>query len=560
MTVFAGIDVGNATTEVVLARLSRGAMEVVAAGRAPTRRAKGTPASLVGAVALVRRLERQHGVRVEQAFAAPLRPIVTGSASLAADRPVTGRLHVVTSGAATAGGAGFGAGRPVQFGDPISGDDPVVVAVPSGPRYDEVARALAQYATTGQLVGVLLEDDEAVLVANRLPVEVPVVDGVTASAVLDATRVAVEVPQDGRPLRVLTDPLKLAAALGLAPDETSDAAALASELFDATNAVVALNGNSPTGVANPTGWIDIAGQRLPFLVGQRAVREGRVGEASAYALPPDLSAHEVDDLWTMDLGAVASSVLARRSAASERPVAVAAMLAEAGWADPAAHLCALLEAPVMTAPSEAAAARAGALTTPGATATSVVVDLGGGTIDVAAVHGSAVAAGAGDLLTASVAALTGTAMAAAEWVKRGPAHRVEAPQLLLAEDGGRTFLDRPAPPGTVGSLVVKGPAGLLAFSGTMAPGEWRALRLRLKTDLIGMNIARALRSLALRPATVVVVGGPAGDDEVLAAVAGALTPGTAVARGVVAGTLGHRYAVAYGLIQLLGQPPGERAG
>jgi hypothetical protein len=180
----------------------------------------------------------------------------------------------------------------------------------------------------------------------------------------------------------------------------------------------------------------------------------------------------------------------------------------------------------------------------------VVVDLGGGTIDCVSASSAIVAAGAGELLTTSVAALTGATAAAAEWVKRGPAHRVDAPQILLAEDGSRGFLERPAPPETIGSLVVRGPAGLLAFSTTMAPGEWRALRLRLKTDLVGGNVARALRSLEAAPRTVVVVGGSAGDDEVLAAVSGALPPGTAVGRGDVAGALGHRYAVAYGLLLL----------
>ena len=84
----------------------------------------------------------------------------------------------------------------------------------------------------------------------------------------------------------------------------------------------------------------------------------------------------------------------------------------------------------------------------------------------------------------------------------------------------------------------------------MAPGEWRALRVRLKVELIGGNVARALRTLGEQPATVVVVGGLAGDDEILAAVAGALPPGTAVGRGEVGGVLGHRYSVAFGLLCL----------
>ncbi len=84
----------------------------------------------------------------------------------------------------------------------------------------------------------------------------------------------------------------------------------------------------------------------------------------------------------------------------------------------------------------------------------------------------------------------------------------------------------------------------------MAPGEWRALRVRLKVELVGGNVARGLRTLGEQPRSVVVVGGLAGDDEILAAVSGALPPGTAVGRGDVAGTLGHRYAVAYGLALL----------
>jgi hypothetical protein len=148
----------------------------------------------------------------------------------------------------------------------------------------------------------------------------------------------------------------------------------------------------------------------------------------------------------------------------------------------------------------------------------------------------------------SVAALTGCTAAAAEHVKRGPAHRVEAPQVLLAEDGTRRFLDTPASREVVGALVVMGPAGLLAFHRTLAPGEWRALRLRLKIALIGANVARALRTLDVEPRSVVVVGGPAGDDEVLSAVTGALPAGTAVGRGNVGSALGHRYAVAYGLL------------
>jgi len=58
MTAVAGVDVGNATTEVVLASGGK----ILGAGRVPTRGRKGSADSLRGAAALVRRLERQLGL------------------------------------------------------------------------------------------------------------------------------------------------------------------------------------------------------------------------------------------------------------------------------------------------------------------------------------------------------------------------------------------------------------------------------------------------------------------------------------------------------------------
>lgn len=551
----AGIDVGNSTTEVVLGRCHvdpAGAVEVVAAGRAPTRGAKGSPASLAGAAALVTRLERRHGVRAEVVVAAPLRPVTTSIATVPEAVPDTGRLSVVAAGAGTAGGVGVGAGRPWLLGSPLHGEERVVALVPAGTGYRAALPALAALAEAGRLAAVVLGDDEAVLVANRLPVAVPVVDecGVSAAqAALAAQRLAVEVSDGGRPLQTLTDPLRLGGLLGVGAGEHASAAALARLLLDASNAVVALGIPDGAAPAEPSGWVRLRdGTRHAFAEATLLLRSGPVGLAAAYALPDVEVA--VDDLWPVDLAVVTEQVAARRAGTAGRPVGLAALHADAPYADPAEALAALLGRPVRCAPSEAAAARLGALTTPGAVAagSTVVVDLGGGTIDTVGADAAVVAAGGGELLTASVAALTGVTAAAAEHVKRGPAQRVEAPQVLLGEDGSRSFLDRPAPPETVGMLVVRGPAGLLPFHRTLAPGEWRALRLRLKVDLLGANVARALRTLEEAPRTVIVVGGPAGDDEVLAAVSGALPAHTAVARGNVTGSLGHRHAVAAGLL------------
>ena len=562
--VAAGIDVGNATTEVVLARIDGaggGPPEVIGVGRAPTRRTKGSPESLAGAVALVRRLEQQHGVRVQVAAAAPLRPVSTLTATLPEPQQSTGRLCMVTAGAGTAGGRGFGAGRPHRLGDVLHGDGPLVAVVPAGVGYLEAVASLRGMLAVGRLAAVLLADDEAMLVGNRLGAGVPVVDELDAhalGAVLAAELVAVEVARSGAGMRSLTDPLRIVAALGLREDERADAARVASRLHDCSNAVVALGASPAPGPGSAPvelGWVEIEGSgRLIFPLAHEAVVTGPVGLASAYAVPPSSTRHAVDDLWTVDLSAVADTVLTRAGAARSRAVGLAALRADSPYVDTSPALAALLGVPVTAATTEAEASRAGALSTPGAggsaatAGTMVVIDLGAGTIDAVSAGRSVVAAGGGELLTASVASLAGTTGAAAEWVKRGPAFRVEAPQILLAEDGSRDFTDRPAAPETIGSLVAQGPAGLLPFQRMLAPGEWRALRLRLKVELVGGNVARALRSLDVMPSTVVVVGGPAGDDEVLSAVSRVLPDGTAVGRGDIGGVLGHRYAVAYGLL------------
>jgi predicted aconitase with swiveling domain len=550
VTVAAGIDIGNSTTEVVIGRVEADEAHVLATGRAPTRRGKGSLESLVGAVALIRRLERAHDLQVAEAVVAPLRPVATGVAELPQEWVDTGALRLAKAGVGTAGGSGVGVGRLVWFGTDLSGHDRVVVMVPSGTGFAAAAAGLAPLVTTGRLAAVLLEDDEAVLVANRLGAEVPVVDEVDAAQMRSAQRAAVEVSSSGRPLHVLPDPLKLVTALGFPAAEVAAAARLAPHLLDVTNAVVAVGG-APAEAAGSTGaWIEVTGAgRLDFLRGHDLICTAGVGQATAYALPGQ-APQAVDDLWTVDLAAVAAAVQARRGSTQSRPVSLASLRSDAPYVDPSGELEDLLEVPVHVVPAEAAAARAGGLSTPGAEADSVVVDLGGGTIDAVSARSAVVAAGGGELLTASVAALAGTTRAAAEWVKRGPAHRVEAPQILLAEDGSRTFRDRPAAAETVGSLVVQGPAGLLPFHRVIAPAEWRALRLRLKVEAVGGNVARALRTLNEAPRMVVVVGGPAGDDEVLAAVGGALPAGTAIGRGVVAGALEHRYAVAYGLLVL----------
>ena len=274
-----------------------------------------------------------------------------------------------------------------------------------------------------------------------------------------------------------------------------------------------------------------------------------VGTVTALGTPDGETT--LDDLFAVDLAAAADTATARRGSVG-RAVLVSSLHRLTPGADHAAVLADLLGRPVRCVLTEPAAARLGARTTPGARPDAIVVDVGAGTIDVIAPDGEVVAAGAGELLTVAVAETLGMPRAAADWVKRGPCVRLDGNQRFEAEDGSRGFLDGPADPAAAGMLAAAGPAGWLPFDRGHSPAEWRAIRLRLKEAVFAANLARALRTLGRDLGQVLIVGGPAGDDELLGVLLRTLPDGVTAGRGNVGGTLagpaaGHRHAAALGL-------------
>jgi Diol dehydratase reactivase ATPase-like domain/DD-reactivating factor swiveling domain len=567
--VIAGVDVGNATTEVAVVADGR----LLGTDRLPTRGRKGSPESLRGAATLVRRLERRLGGQVDEARVAPLRAVDTTTMTVPQLPPPTGRLRVLAAGVATPGGRGACVGTPLRLDGPVPATAPpgaVIATVPPGLGYARAAERLRGLIQAGvPVAAVLVAGDEGVLVANRLDTQIPVIDQVDVAGASACPLVAVEVRAPGQPLTLLTDPVALGAALGLPDGEAGDAATLSRSLLDYSNAVVgyAADAAGPAGPGPPEPWVLVDGERIALRLACAQLPDWPVGRVSGVHAGADGTGAdgtgasgpaEVDDLFALDLAAVGDTATARRGSLG-RAVLVASLQRLAAGSDHAGQLSELLGRPVRCLLTEPAAARLGALTTPGARPDAAVVDVGAGTIDVIAPGGDAtgpgaevVAAGAGELLTAAVAETLGIPRAAAEWVKRGPCLRVDGGQRFEAEDGGRGFLDRPAPASAAGTLAVMGPAGLLPFDRRHSPAEWRAVRLRLKQAVFAVNLRRALATLGAGLGQVLIVGGPAGDDEMLGVLLRSLPGAVAVGRGNVGGTLagtpaGHRYAAALGL-------------
>lgn len=515
MTVWAGVDIGNATTEVVLCR----DRDVVASGRTPTRGGKGSARAIQGAAQLVRRLADKHGLTVERAAFAPTPPVHSTVERVRLQARRTGRLAIVLRSAATTAGDAAGVGVPVPV-ERLAAVDPgvsVIACAAAEFGYAEVAALVNDAIAAGcDIAAVLTANDEAVLISNRLNSPVPVVDDVDVPRVLASTLVAVEVREGMSPLQRLTDPFWLADVFALGDDERADARTVADQLFDSVCAVVTLDAQA---------------------------------DADEPAAEPELPDGLVHIVQLADIAAAAN---ARRGAVAVDSLVMATMGGDdVSPADADADaLAAALGVPVTRIDSEAAAARAGALTTPGLPADVVVVDVGGGTVDVVAAGDRVVLPGAGQLLTAATAAALDISTSAAEYAKRAEAVTAVTVQLVEDEHGRRRFLDTPIDGRSTGWLLTAAPSGLLPFTSAMSAAEWRSWRLAAKRLVIGGNVTRGVQQVGAGASAVLLVGGGAGDDELVRALAERLGHDVSVGRGNVAGELGHRFAVAYGLVVL----------
>src|SRR3984957_8195473 len=156
VSVVAGVDIGNATTEVVLLDGGR----LLGADRLPTRGRKGSPDSLRAAAALVRRIERRLGTAVDEARIAPLRAVGTATLTIPAAVPATGRLRVLAAGVATPGGTGACVGEPSRLGqegaDQNGRDTARVALVRAGLGYVAAAARLRELLAAGVRVGAVL--------------------------------------------------------------------------------------------------------------------------------------------------------------------------------------------------------------------------------------------------------------------------------------------------------------------------------------------------------------------------------------------------------------------
>ena len=547
MGLVAGIDIGNSTTEIVIASGS----EPIAWDRRPTRGMKGSEASIKAAVSLLQSLQREHQLIVEKVVVAPWQPVETLTSTVHEPLPDTGRLQILKTAHQSVVGDGWAIGQPWLITQAAMSEVSLIAVVPSGVGFEFAAAAINRELENGSnIVGAVIADDEAVLVAKRVSADIPIADGVDTEIARTAQRLFLEVRPQNSSLKIATDVWALRSALELSEMDASPLNEIVRWVKNERTALIGLF--SETQISNPinNGFIDwIDGTTTELFEAIAKIENSLIGDVSRIAISDPIS---TSDIWAFDITKVLAD-RGLRQVGHTRDLALAQLSPHSSSSN--LDLSAMFKVPVVVAESESFAARIGATSTPGVGSGAAILDIGGGTIDlISEVELSA--AGAGELLTAAVAFALDTSRGAADWIKRGPAQRLESPQVLLSEDGSKNFVSEaaPYPASAMGSLVTPGPAGFLTFGQNLQPAEWRIMRQGLKQAAIGKNVARLIRSLESKTGTakdldLVVVGGPVADDELLPVI-GAIPGVKGIGRGNVAGKLGHRYAVAYGLSQI----------
>ena len=549
MALIAGVDIGNSTTEIVIAE----GRTPIAQERRPTRGRKGSEASVRSAAALLRNIERRVGVDVNRVIVAPWHPVTTEVATLHKPPPDTGKIQVISCANHSVVGNSFATGKPWNISNTPPRTVPVVAIVEPETGYKEAAERINKAMEQGVAVsGVMVADDEAVLIAARLSTALPVVDRADCQTALGARKLFIEVRPIGQCVNTATDVWALQGALEAQGEEVESINLVSRWVRDLRAVVIGLFeesiSRSPVPAAASLTWR--TGETVDLVDAIPLLRNRFVG--SVCALNLETTVH-TRDVWGVDI----DSVLVDRGI---RVTDHSSRMALASLSDATNEhlegLSSIFEVPVTVANSESAAASIGARTTPGLPRKALILDIGGGTIDLVGEDCGVSAAGAGELLSAAVAEVLDVPKGAAEWIKRGPAQRVDSAQVLLSENGSYDFVaenDTTTPANALGMLVAPGPVGLLPFGRNMQPAEWRIIRQSLKLEIIARNVSRILQTYRDRTASdesfdIVIVGGPAEDDELLP-VLGRLSEVRGLGRGNVAGSLGHRFAVAYGLTQ-----------
>ncbi|EAB2143433.1 TPA: propanediol dehydratase reactivase alpha subunit PduG [Salmonella enterica] len=599
MRYIAGIDIGNSSTEVALARQDEtGALTITHSALAETTGLKGTLRNVFGIQEALALVAKRAGINVSDISLIRINeatPVIGDVAMETITETIITESTMIGHNPKTPGGVGLGVGITITPEELLTrpADSSYILVVSSAFDFADIANVINASMRAGyQITGVILQRDDGVLVSNRLEKSLPIVDEVLyIDRIPLGMLAAIEVAVPGKVIETLSNPYGIATVFNLNADETKNIVPMARALIGNRSAVVV---KTPSGDvkarAIPAGNLELQAQgrtvRVDVAAGAEAIMKavdgcGKLDNVTGEAgtniggmlehvrqTMAELTNKPSSEIFIQDLLAVDTSVPVSVTGglagefSLEQAVGIASMVKSdrLQMAMIAREIEQKLNIDVQIGGAEAEAAILGALTTPGTTRPLAILDLGAGSTDASIINpkGEIIAthlAGAGDMVTMIIARELGLEdRYLAEEIKKYPLAKVESLFHLRHEDGSVQFFPTPLPPAVFARVCVVKPDELVPLPGDLALEKVRAIRRSAKERVFVTNALRALRQVSptgnIRDIPfVVLVGGSSLDFEVPQLVTDALAHYRLVAgRGNIRGSEGPRNAVATGLI------------
>ncbi|EBU7496244.1 diol dehydratase reactivase subunit alpha [Salmonella enterica subsp. enterica serovar Typhi] len=599
MRYIAGIDIGNSSTEVALARQDEtGALTITHSALAENTGIKGTLRNVFGIQEALALVAKRAGINVSDISLIRINeatPVIGDVAMETITETIITESTMIGHNPKTPGGAGLGVGITITPEELLTrpADSSYILVVSSAFDFADIANVINASMRAGyQITGVILQRDDGVLVSNRLEKSLPIVDEVLyIDCIPLGMLAAIEVAVPGKVIETLSNPYGIATVFNLNADETKNIVPMARALIGNRSAVVV---KTPSGDvkarAIPAGNLELQAQgrtvRVDVAAGAEAIMKavdgyGKLDNVNGEAgtniggmlehvrqTMAELTNKPSSEIFIQDLLAVDTSVPVSVTGglagefSLEQAVGIASMVKSdrLQMAMIAREIEQKLNIDVQIGGAEAEAAILGALTTPGTTRPLAILDLGAGSTDASIINpkGEIIAthlAEAGDMVTMIIARELGLEdRYLAEEIKKYPLAKVESLFHLRHEDGSVQFFPTPLPPAVFARVCVVKPDELVPLPGDLALEKVRAIRRSAKERVFVTNALRALRQVSptgnIRDIPfVVLVGGSSLDFEVPQLVTDALAHYRLVAgRGNIRGSEGPRNAVATGLI------------
>ncbi|EPI4834062.1 propanediol dehydratase reactivase alpha subunit PduG [Klebsiella quasipneumoniae] len=599
MRYIAGIDIGNSSTEVALARQDEaGALTITHSALAETTGIKGTLRNVFGIQEALALVAKRAGISVSDISLIRINeatPVIGDVAMETITETIITESTMIGHNPKTPGGAGLGVGITITPQELLTrpADAPYILVVSSAFDFADIASVINASLRAGyQITGVILQRDDGVLVSNRLEKPLPIVDEVLyIDRIPLGMLAAIEVAVPGKVIETLSNPYGIATVFHLNAEETKNIVPMARALIGNRSAVVV---KTPSGDvkarAIPAGNIELLAQgrsvRVDVAAGAEAIMKavdgcGKLDNVTGESgtniggmlehvrqTMAELTNKPSSEIFIQDLLAVDTSVPVSVTGglagefSLEQAVGIASMVKSdrLQMAMIAREIEQKLNIDVQIGGAEAEAAILGALTTPGTTRPLAILDLGAGSTDASIINpkGEIIAthlAGAGDMVTMIIARELGLEdRYLAEEIKKYPLAKVESLFHLRHEDGSVQFFSTPLPPAVFARVCVVKPDELVPLPGDLALEKVRSIRRSAKERVFVTNALRALRQVSptgnIRDIPfVVLVGGSSLDFEIPQLVTDALAHYRLVAgRGNIRGSEGPRNAVATGLI------------